>query len=51
MIKQGLAQSRQLDLRVRTRAEEAAVDQIAALPRPDRAAYAAGMRRALSPAG
>jgi uncharacterized membrane protein len=47
-IKQTLAQSRQIDLAVRTRVEEAIVDRVAALPRPDRAAYAAGMSRELA---
>ena len=49
-IKQGLAQGRQIDLAVRTKVEEQVVDQIAALPPADRAAYAAGMQRALTPA-
>jgi uncharacterized membrane protein len=50
-IKQALAQSRQLDLATRTKVEEHVVDQVAALPPADRAAYAAGMRRALAQAG
>ena len=47
-IKLALAQGRQIDQAVRTRAEEHVVDQIAALPPADRAAYAAGMRQALA---
>ena len=46
-IKQGLAQGRQIDQAVRTKVEEHVVDQIALLPPADRAAYAAGMQRAL----
>jgi uncharacterized membrane protein len=47
-IKQTLAQSRQIDVAVRTRVEEAIVDHVAALAPADRAAYAAGMSRELS---
>lgn len=46
-IKQGLAQGRQLDLSVRTKVEDGVVDQVAALPPAERAAFAAGMHKAL----
>jgi uncharacterized membrane protein len=46
-IKQGLAQGRQLDLAVRTKVEDGVVDQVAALPPAERAAFAAGMHKAL----
>jgi len=48
-IKQQLAQSRQLDLAVRTTVEERLVDYVAGLTPQDRTAFAAGMRRVLTP--
>jgi uncharacterized membrane protein len=50
-IKQALAQGRQIDLATRAKFEERVVDRIATLPPADRAAFAAGMRRALTPGG
>ena len=49
-IKQQLAQSRQVDLGVRTTVEERVVDYAAGLSPPDRAIFAAGMKRQLVPA-
>jgi uncharacterized membrane protein len=48
-IKQQLAQSRQLDIAVRTRVEEQIVDDAAAMSPADRTIFAAGMARALHP--
>jgi len=48
-IKQQLAQSRQLDLAIRTRVEEQIVDYAAGLSPANRAIFATGMRRALAP--
>jgi uncharacterized membrane protein len=50
-IKSQLAQSRQIDLAVRTRVEERIVDYAAGLSGADRATFAAGMRKALTPPG
>lgn len=50
-IKFELAQSRQIDVGVRTNVEEKIVDYVAALPPNDRAIFAAGMRQALTPRG
>ena len=44
-IKAALAQSRQIDIGVRTKVEEGVVDRVAQLSPADRAAYAAGMSR------
>jgi uncharacterized membrane protein len=49
-IKTKLAQSRQIDTGVRASVEGKLVDYLESLPPADRAAFAAGMRRALSPA-
>jgi uncharacterized membrane protein len=46
-IDQKLAQSRQTDIAVRSRAEQQIVDYAARLPPADRAIFAAGMRRVL----
>ncbi|HEY3797043.1 MAG TPA: periplasmic heavy metal sensor [Caulobacteraceae bacterium] len=46
-IKQTLARSRQIDVAIRTRVEAAVVDQVLALPPPDRAAYASAISREL----
>jgi uncharacterized membrane protein len=46
-IDQQLAQSRQTDIAVRTRAEQQIVDYAAHLPPADRTIFAAGMRRVL----
>lgn len=48
-INQKLAESRQADIAVRARVEQAIVDYAARMPAPDRATFAAGMRRLLSP--
>ena len=48
-IKAKLAQSRQIDTGVRATVEERLVDYVLGLPPADRAAFAAGMRRALTP--
>jgi uncharacterized membrane protein len=48
-IKAKLAQSRQIDTGVRAAVEEKLVDYVERLPLADRAAFAAGMRRALTP--
>jgi uncharacterized membrane protein len=48
-IKQQLAQSRQVDIAVRTTVEEKLVDYTAALPPADRTLFAAGMKRQLTP--
>jgi uncharacterized membrane protein len=47
-IKGELAQSRQIDLGVRTKVEEEIVDHVAQLSPADRAAYAAGMSREIN---
>ena len=47
-IKGTLAQSRQIDLGVRTKVEEGIVDHVAQLSPADRAAYAAGMSREIN---
>lgn len=47
-IKQGLAESRQIDIGVRTTVENQIVDDVLALPPPDRATFAAGMRAVLT---
>ncbi|MEJ0064926.1 MAG: periplasmic heavy metal sensor [Caulobacteraceae bacterium] len=47
-VKAALAQSRQIDVGVRTKVEEDIVDHVAQLPPPDRAAYAAGMSREIN---
>jgi len=48
-IKAKLAQSRQIDTSVRARVEERLVDYVESLTPADRAAFAAGMRRVLTP--
>jgi uncharacterized membrane protein len=48
-IKQALAQSRQLDIGVRTKVEESVVDYAAQLSPADRAALAAGFHQQLAP--
>ena len=48
-IKQQLTQSRQLDVGVRTKVEEALVDFVAGLNPQDRATFAVAMRRVLLP--
>jgi uncharacterized membrane protein len=48
-IKLQLAQSRELDIAVRTRVEEQIADYAAGLSPANRATFAAGMRRALHP--
>ncbi|HTX51306.1 MAG TPA: periplasmic heavy metal sensor [Caulobacteraceae bacterium] len=48
-IKAKLAQSRQIDTGIRATVEEKLVDYVLRLPPADRAAFAAGMRRALTP--
>jgi len=48
-IKRQLAQSRQIDIAVRTQAEAQIVDYAARLPPSDRAIFAAGMKRQLMP--
>jgi uncharacterized membrane protein len=48
-IKQDLAQSRQIDIQVRGKVEEKIADYVAGLPPAERASFAAGMRRALTP--
>ena len=48
-IKAKLAQSRQLDIGVRSKVEEEIVDYAAALPQDDRTVFADGMRRVLPP--
>jgi uncharacterized membrane protein len=47
-IKAGLAQSRQIDIAVRAKVEDAIVDQVAPLSPADRAAYADGITRGLA---
>ena len=47
-IKAALTQSRQIDIGVRAKVEEAIVDYVAQLPPADRAAYAAGMSREIN---
>jgi len=48
-IKAKLAQSRQIDLGVRATVEERLVDYVLGLPPSDRAIFAQGMRRVLTP--
>jgi uncharacterized membrane protein len=48
-IDQKLAESRQIDIGVRTRVEQRIVDYAAHMPQPDRTTFAAGMRHILSP--
>jgi uncharacterized membrane protein len=48
-INQKLAESRQVDIAVRARVEQAIVDYAARMPAADRATFAAGMRRVLTP--
>jgi len=48
-IKAKLAESRQIDIGVRTKVEDKIVDYVLAQPPADRAAFAAGMRRVLAP--
>jgi uncharacterized membrane protein len=48
-IKQALAQSRQIDIGVRTKVEESVVDYAAQLSPADRAALAAGFHQQLAP--
>ena len=48
-IKQRLARSRQIDIALRTQVEDQIVDYAARLPPRDRALFAAGMQRQLSP--
>lgn len=48
-IERQLAQSRQIDIAVRTRAEAKILAYAAALPPADRARFAAGMKRQLTP--
>jgi len=48
-IEQQLARSRQIDIAVRTEAEDQIVDYAARLPPTDRALFAAGMKRQLTP--
>ena len=48
-IDQKLAESRQIDIGVRTRVEQRIVDYAAHMPQADRTTFAAGMRRVLAP--
>jgi uncharacterized membrane protein len=48
-IEQKLAQSRQIDIGVRTRVEQRIIDYAVKMPPADRATLAAGMRRVLTP--
>jgi len=48
-IDQKLAESRQADIAVRARVEQAIIDYALRMPPADRAAFAAGMRRVLAP--
>lgn len=48
-IEQKLAQSRQIDIGVRTRVEQAIVGYVAKMPASDRKVFADGMRRLLTP--
>jgi uncharacterized membrane protein len=48
-IEQKLAQSRQIDIGVRTQVEDRIVAYAAGMPPADRTIFAAGMRRALAP--
>ena|SRR5579864_3262163 len=48
-VKAQLAESRQIDEGVRAKAEERIVDEVHALPPADRATFAQGMRRVLTP--
>ena len=50
-VKSELAQSRTIDIGVRTRVEERVVDYVAGLSPRDRAIFAAGMRKALPAPG
>jgi len=48
-INQKLAESRQIDIGVRTRVEQRIVDYAAHMPQADRTTFAAGMRHVLAP--
>ena len=48
-INEKLAESRQIDIGVRTRVEQRIVDYAAHMPQADRTTFAAGMRQVLSP--
>ncbi len=50
-VKRQLAQSRQIDIAVRTQVEERIVDYVIGLSPDDRRRFAAGMREALTPPG